>query len=99
RITAIQPFLASHGMMGDADFAEGLARLYYDLAGAPTPEMLDLLLSITAPEHVLYGSDYPFTNARLALMGKARLEEMLAESPHRDAIMGGNAARLLSRGE
>ena len=103
RITAIQPFLASRRLMGDADFADGLARLYYDLAGAPTPEMLNLLLSITAPEHVLYGSDFPFTNARLALEGKRRLEDALTAdvrlAPFADAIMGGNAARLLSCGE
>ena len=99
RITAIQPFLASRGMMGNADFADGLSRLYYDLAGTPTPEMLASLLSITSPDHVLYGSDFPFTNAQLALAGKQRLEEELCANerlrPYVDAIMGGTAARLL----
>ena len=99
RITAIQPFLANRGMMGNADIADGLSRLYYDLAGTPTPEMLSLLLTITAPGHVLYGSDFPFTNAQLALAGKLRLEEGLCAdeklATHASAIMGGNAARLL----
>lgn len=95
RITAIQPFLTTQGMMPDADIADGLARLYFDLAGNPTPQMLDLLLSVAAPDHVLYGSDYPFTNAQLALRGKERLEEMLSSRPYRDAIMRENALALL----
>lgn len=96
RITAIQPFLVSRALMPDVDIADGLARLYYDLAGNPTAEVLDLLLSITTPEHVLYGSDFPFTNARLAAAGRAQLEETLAHAPYRDAIMRGNAASLLA---
>lgn len=95
RIAAIQPFLTARGMMPDADLAGGLARLYFDLAGAPTPQMLELLLSIAAPDHVLYGSDYPFTNTEIALGAKERLEKMLLSSPHRDAIMRENALALL----
>lgn len=95
RITAIQPFLAARGMMDEADIAGGLARLYFDLAGNPTPQMLELLLSITSPDHVLYGSDYPFTNAQLALRGKRSLEEMLSSRSYAEAIMRDNALRML----
>ena len=38
-----------------------LRKLYYDLAGAPLPELLAALLSIADPDHILYGSDWPFT--------------------------------------
>lgn len=61
RISAAQPLLASRGLMPDADISAGLARLYYDTAGIAKPEARELLLTIAAPDHILYGSDYPFT--------------------------------------
>ena len=43
------------------DIKESFNRLYYDLSGLSSKEALDLLLSITTSDHLLYGSDYPFT--------------------------------------
>ena len=37
------------------------AKLFYDLADAPVPELLSALLQIVSPNHLLYGSDWPFT--------------------------------------
>ena len=45
----------------DIDIKESFNRLYYDLSGLTSKEVLDLLLSITTTDHLLYGSDYPFT--------------------------------------
>lgn len=42
-------------VMGD------LNRLYYDLAGISMPKQFGLLEKITEPDHILYGSDSPFT--------------------------------------
>ena len=61
RVTAIQPMLAARGLMPDADISAGLGRLYFDTAGLTKPEIRELLLTITAPDHILYGTDYPFT--------------------------------------
>lgn len=91
RITAVQPMLTARGMMPDVDIAAGLSRLYFDLAGITKPELLELLLSITAPERVLYGSDYPFTPRPLVLSGMERLHAMGCA----DDIMGANAESLL----
>lgn len=44
-----------------ADVARDLARLHYDLAGAPGPHQLDALLALTVAHHLHFGSDYPFT--------------------------------------
>jgi predicted TIM-barrel fold metal-dependent hydrolase len=44
-----------------ADVLVDLRRLHYDLAGTPLPRQLDALLSIATPDHLHYGSDYPFT--------------------------------------
>jgi 6-methylsalicylate decarboxylase len=56
------------------DVPAALGRLYYDLAGAALPVALDALLTLTGPERILYGSDFPFTPAPLvtALAGQLR---------------------------
>ncbi|MEV8066860.1 amidohydrolase family protein [Streptomyces sp. NPDC085995] len=43
------------------DVLGALRRLYYDLAGFPLPRLLPTLLTLTDTDHILYGSDYPFT--------------------------------------
>ena len=55
-----------------------LARLYYDLAGAPTDDVLDALLTITTADHLLYGSDYPYVAEQVLIEGKKALAERLA---------------------
>ncbi len=47
--------------MGDVNVKESFDKLYYDLSGLTSKEALDLLLTITTKDHLLYGSDYPFT--------------------------------------
>ncbi|MET7694281.1 amidohydrolase family protein [Streptomyces sp. NPDC005483] len=43
------------------DVLGALRRLYYDLAGFALPRLLPALLTLTDPDHLLYGSDYPYT--------------------------------------
>ena len=43
------------------DVKESFSKLYYDLSGITSKEALDLLLTITTKDYLLYGSDYPFT--------------------------------------
>jgi predicted TIM-barrel fold metal-dependent hydrolase len=45
----------------EVDVLRDIARLHYDLAGHPLPRKLDPLLTLTTPDHLHYGSDYPFT--------------------------------------
>ncbi len=98
RIKMLQPILVNNGMMAPVDVDENLSKLYYDTAGNPVPYMLKLLLTITTPDHVMYGGDYPFTNAELVLANLKRLEEFLANdpelAPHKNAILYDNAAKL-----
>lgn len=51
-----------------------VARLHYDLAGFPIPRQLDALLTMTTPEHLHYGSDYPFTPEFAVAMAAERLD-------------------------
>lgn len=100
RIEGAQPILERAGMMGHVDVAANLARLLFDTAGDPVPDLLPLLLTITTPDRVLFGSDYPFTPREQALANTRRLREFLGSDGRlagaADAILDGNARRLLA---
>ncbi|MDX6740211.1 amidohydrolase family protein [Actinocorallia sp. A-T 12471] len=59
----VQAFAAAWALSADdeADVVGGLRRLYYDVAGVPTPRALPALLQLVSTGQILYGSDYPFT--------------------------------------
>ena len=86
-------------MMSHVDVPANLARLWFDTAGDPVPDLLPLLLTITSPSHVLFGSDFPFTPRALALANARRLQEFLTSdwrlAAHADDILDNNARKLL----
>lgn len=47
--------------MNNIDVKESFKNFYYDLSGLANDQVLELLLTITCKDHLLYGSDYPFT--------------------------------------
>ena len=74
--------------------SEYLPRLWYDTV-VHDPAVLANLLAVAGPTQVVMGSDYPYD------MGEYRLGELLAattgiSSADRDAIVSGNAKRLLN---
>ena len=77
----------------EVDVLRDLGRLHYDLAGYPLPRQLDALLTMVAPEHLHYGSDYPFT-PELAV---AASRDRLAETGDLLAGLRANTAALLAR--
>ena len=78
RFRSLLPVMVKQGMMQPVDVDANLSRLYYDLAGAPTDEVLNALLTITTPDHILYGSDYPYVADPVLISGKQALENRLA---------------------
>ena len=60
RMQSLTPVMQANKLVGDIDWDANLAALYYDLAGAHSPEVIRMLLTITTPDHLLYGSDYPY---------------------------------------
>ena len=56
RLIGMKPLLPDKSVDIRAEFS----KLYYDLAGFAVPNQLLGLLQMTAVEHILYGSDYPY---------------------------------------
>jgi len=78
RMKSLVPVMQANRLVGEIDWQANLSRLYYDLAGAPTDDVLDALLTVTTPDHILYGSDYPYVAESVLIGGKQALEERLA---------------------
>jgi predicted TIM-barrel fold metal-dependent hydrolase len=71
-----------------------LKAFHYDTAQAANPSALGALLNIVEPSQVLFGTDFPYRNAAdhfKALQGLGLPQQTL------DAIMAGNAERLIPR--
>lgn len=80
------------------DVYAALNQLYYDVAGACLPRQLADLLQIVDVEHLLYGSDYPYTPdfGCLALAAALNKTDLLTDK-ERHAIFHDNALKLFPR--
>lgn len=95
RFRSLLPVMVKQGIMQPVDVDANLSRLYYDLAGAPTDDVLDALLTITTPDHILYGSDYPYVAEPVLISRKQALKERLASHGlNPQDIFTDNARRL-----
>ena len=74
----------------EVDVLRDLGRLHFDLAGHAVPRQLDALLTMTTPDHLHYGSDFPFTPEPVAAAAAERLDSLA------DALRA-NTARLFER--
>lgn len=98
RLKGILPAMLAKGLMQDIDFEGNLSRLYYDLAGGGSPALIRNMLSITTPDHILYGSDYPYQPAEVLSRNLDNLEKALSEdaelSQYKEMFLWKNAAEL-----
>src|SRR6478672_5060365 len=69
-------------------------RFWYDNALSPTAETLGCLNAVAAPERIVFGSDWPFANARVTAEAVKTYEGVAMPQPQRDAIDRGNALSL-----
>ena len=83
-------------MMEPVDMEKSMGNLYFDLAGDPMPDALDMLLKITDQEHILYGSDYPYVPAPVLLQKKAALDRELAQREWLEQIYCQNSQKSIS---
>lgn len=101
RMKAIHPAMLAKGLMSPIDWDSNLKNLYYDLAGGATPEVIKSLLSITTPDHLLYGSDYPYQPSQVLASSFQRLQAWLSEdetlAPYTERILSGNALNIFTK--
>ena len=99
RMKSLTPVMQANKMVGEIDWEKNLAALYYDLAGAHSPEVIRMLLTITTPNHLLYGSDYPYVASQVLTQSLQRMKQYLTTepdlAPFREMILYKNAEWLL----
>ena len=81
RMKSLTPVMQANKMVGNIDWEANLAALYYDLAGAHSPETIRMMLTITTADHLLYGSDYPYVAPQVLTQGLARMKQYLTDEP------------------
>jgi predicted TIM-barrel fold metal-dependent hydrolase len=98
RMKSLTPVMQANKMVGEIDYEANLRALYYDLAGAHSPEVIRMMLTITTPDHLLYGSDYPYVAPQVLTQSLARMKKYLSDetdlAPYREMILYQNANEL-----
>ena len=99
RMKSLTPVMQANKLVGDIDWEANLAAFYYDLAGAHSPEVIHMLLTITTPDHLLYGSDYPYVAPQVLTQSLQRMQQYLTAepdlAPYKEMILHKNAELLL----
>ena len=98
RMKSLTPVMQANKMVGEIDWEANLAALYYDLAGAHSPEVIRMMLTITTPDHLLYGSDYPYVAPHVLSQSLTRMKQYLSDetdlAPYREMILYQNANQI-----
>jgi predicted TIM-barrel fold metal-dependent hydrolase/quinol monooxygenase YgiN len=103
RMKSLTPVMQTNKMVGEIDYEANLHALYYDLAGAHSPEVIRMLLTITTPDHLLYGSDYPYVAPQVLKQSLARMKDYLSKepdlAPFKEMILWKNANWLFGQAD
>ena len=98
RMKSLTAVMQQNKMVGEIDWEANLSALYYDLAGAHSPEVIRMMLTITTPDHLLYGSDYPYVAPHVLKASLERMKQYLTDEkdlvPMREKILYQNAEKL-----
>ena len=101
RMKSLTPVMQANKMVGEIDWDANLRALYYDLAGAHSPETIRMMLTITTPDHLLYGSDYPYVAPQVLTQSLNRMKQYLQKepdlAPFQKMILKENARWLFSQ--
>ena len=100
RMKSLTAVMQANKLVGDIDWEANLRALYYDLAGAHSPEVIRMMFTITTPDHLLYGSDYPYVASQVLTQSLARMKQYLTTeadlAPFREMILYKNANQLFN---
>ncbi len=83
------------GMMETADVKTEFEKLYFDIAGDPEPVQLSRLRMVAADDHIVFGSDFPHSPAKVILAKKKHFDDNKEYDGIREKIYSENAVRLL----
>jgi len=101
RMKSLTAVMQANKLVGTIDWEANLAALYYDLAGAHSPQAIRMMLTITTPDHLLYGSDYPYVAPQALTAGLRRMNDYLTAepdlAPYREMILHQNAEALFGK--
>lgn len=75
--------------------AEQFTRFYADTAVSGSAAALRCGVEFFGPDHVLFGTDFPFEGESVPVRILRSVRELDASAAEREAILGGNARRLL----
>jgi len=76
------------------DVYSRLRRFWYDNALSPAVETMQCLAGVAAPTQIVFGSDWPFANARVIAEAVKAHEGVTMPQAQRNAIDRGNAFSL-----
>ena len=101
RMKSLTAVMQANKMVGEIDWQANLSSLYYDLAGAHSPEVIRMMLTITTPDHLLYGSDYPYVAPQVLVKDLQRMQQYLTDEPdlepYKEMILYKNALKLFGK--
>ena len=101
RMKSLTPVMQANKMVGEINWEANLRTLYYDLAGAHSPEVIRMMLTITSPDHLLYGSDYPYVAPQVLTQSLARMKQYLTTepdlAPFKEMILYKNAEKIFKQ--
>jgi 6-methylsalicylate decarboxylase len=98
RVDLQMPFFEANAPHKSPNLHGELKKLYYDLAGAPLPELLSVLLQVADPHRIMYGSDWPYTALALCTDVTGKLDQTsLLAGDLREDVMQRNARQLFPK--
>jgi predicted TIM-barrel fold metal-dependent hydrolase len=97
RIAGLTPILGLSTSFSEAELFQEFKKLYFDLAGTPLPRLLPALLTIANTDHIMYGSDFPFSTEALVRSLMTKLENSNLDKKQLKAFMRDNALKLFPR--
>lgn len=98
RMKSLYRVMRAGGLIGEIDWEKSLVSFYFDLAGAHSPETIKMMLTITSPDHIIYGSDFPYANSAVLCTQLERMKQYLATdvklAPYKEMFLHENAEYL-----
>ena len=79
------------------EFWEDATSFYFDTALSGHPSVIELLLKFARPDHIFYGSDYPYAGNGAIETFTKELDSTLMSEEMRQSISFTNALKLFPR--